>query len=85
MTIQQHTFQTLVSETHSLHARSNGKIQLIIEVEAKDRKTALEAFSKPGSAIAVVRLPSDFDKPSPFTGYGSEVDNIGEDNEIIFH
>ena len=81
MTTQQHTFQTLVSETHSLHAKADGKIQLVIEVSLADRKTALQAFSKPGVAIAVVRLPSVFDRAYP-SGYCSEDD---DEDQINFH
>jgi hypothetical protein len=84
MTMQPHTFQTLVSETHSLHAQANGKIQLVIEVEPGDRKTALAAFSKPGAALAVVRLPSVFDRSQP-AGYSSDSDEDDDISSIMFH
>jgi hypothetical protein len=74
------TLKTIISETHSLHAQANGKIQLVIELEPEDRKKALHYFSKPGAALAVVRLPSVFDRCAD-KGYCRDED----DDEILLH
>ncbi len=84
MTTQHHMFKTLISEAHSLHAQSNGKIQLVVEVDASDRKVALEAFSRPGTALAIVRLPSIFDRGHDQECFDTE-DQEDRGDETIVH
>jgi hypothetical protein len=83
MTTQHQMFKTLISEAHSLYAQPNGKIKLIIEVEASDRKTALDDFSKPGAALAIVRLPPAYDR-NPCERHCCEETEESED-EITLH